>query len=80
MLEINKIKLKQKITIMCDKCIIALLIVIFLPFIILFEGSNRVFRFLADFNQNCSEFITDIGSVIYKKITDLILKIIRGEE
>lgn len=79
MLEINKIKLKQKITIMCDKCIIALLIVIFLPFIVLFEGSNRVFQFLADFNQNCSEFITDIGSLIYQKITDLIIKIV-GEE
>lgn len=75
-MENNNIKLKQKIAIMCDKCIIALLIVISLPFIVLFEGSNRVFQFLADFNQNCSEFITSIGSVIYHKIIDLIIKII----
>lgn len=78
MVENNK-KLKQGIAIICDKCIIALLVIISLPFILLFEGLNSVFQFLADFNQNCSEFITDIGSVIYQKITDLIIKII-GEE
>ena len=68
------IKKKIKIAIFFDKFIMASLVIISLPFILLFEGSNRVFQFLADFNQNCSEFITDIGSIIYHKLTDLIIK------
>lgn len=66
--------IKKKIAIFFDKFIIASLVIISLPFILLFEGSNRVFQFLADFNKNCSEFITGIGSIIYHKLTDLIIK------
>lgn len=78
MAEISKlyenVGIKKKIAIICDKSILVLLAIISLPFVVLFEGLNSVFQFLADFNQNCSEFITDIGSIIYHKFTNLIIK------
>lgn len=61
----------------CPNCgqSLVILMIITVPFVLVFEGSNRVFQFLADFNQKCSEVLTDnIVSGIYHFITDLIIK------
>ena len=66
---------KKKLAIILDKILIVILMIITVPFVLVFEGSNRVFQFLADFNQKCSEVLTDnIVSGIYHFITDLIIK------
>ena len=66
---------KKKLAIILDKILIVILMIITVPFVLVFEGSNRVFQFLADFNQKCSEILTNnIASGIYHLITDLIIK------
>ena len=66
---------KKKLAIILDKILIVILMIITVPFVLVFEGSNTVFQFLADFNQKCSEVLTDnIASGIYHFITDLIIK------
>ena len=66
---------KKKLAIILDKILIVILMIITVPFVLVFEGSNRVFQFLADLNQKCSEVLTDnITSGIYHFITDLIIK------
>ena len=71
----DKLTFKQKFAIILDKILIVILMIITVPFVLVFEGSNRVFQFLADFNQKCSEVLTDnIASGIYHFITDLIIK------
>lgn len=71
----DKLTFKQKLAIILDKILIAIIFIITIPFVLVFEGSNRVFQFLADFNQKCSEVLTDnIASGIYHFITDLIIK------
>lgn len=70
-----KLTFRQKLAIILDKILIAILFIITIPFVLVFEGSNRVFQFLADFNQKCSEILTNnIASGIYHFITDLIIK------
>lgn len=72
----NKLTFKQKLAIVLDKILIVILFIITIPFVLVFEGSNRIFQFLADFNQKCSEILTNsIASGIYHFITDLIIKI-----
>lgn len=71
----DKLTFKKKLAIILDKILIAILFIIIVPFVLVFEGSNRVFQFLADFNQKCSEVLTNnIASGIYHFITDLIIK------
>lgn len=71
----NKLTFKKKLAIILDKILIAIMSIITIPFILIFEGSNRVFQFLADFNQKCSDILTiEIASRIYYFITDLIIK------
>lgn len=71
----DKLTFRQKLAIILDKILIAILCIIIIPFVLVFEGSNRVFQFLADFNQKCSEILTNnIASGIYHFITDLIIK------
>lgn len=71
----KELKFRQKLAIILDKILIVILMIITVPFVLVFEGSNRVFQFLADFNQKCSEVLTDnIVSGIYHFITDLIIK------
>lgn len=71
----DKLTFKQKFAIILDKILIAILFIITVPFVVVFEGSNRIFQFLADFNQKCSDILTiDIASRIYHFIKDLIIK------
>lgn len=71
----KELKFRQKLAIKLDKITQIILFIICLPLLLIFEGSNRVFQFLADFNQKCSEVLTDnIASGIYHFITDLIIK------
>lgn len=71
----NKLTFKKKLAIILDKILIAIMSIITIPFILIFEGSNRIFQFLADFNQKCSDILTiEIASRIYYFITDLIIK------
>lgn len=66
---------KKKLAIILDKILIVILMIITVPFALVFEGSNRIFQFLADFNQKCSDVLTgNIASGIYHFITDLIIK------
>lgn len=77
----DKLTFKKKLAIILDKILIAILFIITVPFILIFEGSNRVFQFLADFNQKCSEILTDnIASGIYHFITDLIIKVVEDNQ
>lgn len=71
----NRLPLKKKLAIILDKILRIILFYCFSPFYLVFEGSNRIFQFLADFNQKCSEILTNnIASGIYHLITDLIIK------
>ena len=71
----KELKFRQKLVIRLDKITQIILFIICLPLLLIFEGSNRVFQFLADFNQKCSEVLIDnIVSGIYHFITDLIIK------
>lgn len=71
----DKLTFKKKLAIILDKILIAIMSIITVPFILIFEGSNRIFQFLADFNQKCSDILTiEIASRIYYFITDLIIK------
>ncbi len=75
------IERKRKLAIILDKILIAILLIITVPFVLVFEGSNRIFQFLADFNQKCSEILTDnIASGIYHFITDLIIKVVEDNQ
>ena len=75
----EELTFKQKFAIILDKILIVILFIITVPFILVFEGSNRIFQFLADFNQKCSEILTNnIASGIYHFITDLIIKFTEG--
>lgn len=72
----DKLTLKKKLAVILYKILIVILLIITVPFVLVFEGSNRIFQFLADFNQKCSEILTNnIASGIYHFITDLISKI-----
>ena len=72
----DKLTFKKKLAIILDKILIVTLFIITVPFVLVFEGSNRIFQFLADFNQECSEILTNnIASGIYHLIRDLIIKI-----
>lgn len=71
----DKLTFKKKLAIIFDKILVAIMLIITVPFVLIFDGSNRIFQFLADFNQRCSDILTiDIASRIYYFITDLIIK------
>lgn len=71
----DKLTFKKKLAIIFDKILVAIMFIITVPFVLIFDGSNRIFQFLADFNQKCSDILTiDIASRIYYFITDLIIK------
>ena len=71
----NKLTFKKKLAIILDKILVAIMFIITVPFVLIFDGSNRMFQFLADFNQKCSDILTiEIASRIYYFITDLIIK------
>lgn len=73
---INKLTNKQKIAIMLDKILIIIIYIIVLPFVSVFECSENLFQFLADFNRKCSDILVDvIAYKIYHSITNLIIKI-----
>lgn len=77
----EELTFRQKLAIIFDKILIAILFIIIIPFVLVFEGSNRVFQFLADFNQKCSEILTNnIASGIYHLIRDLIIKFAEGNQ
>lgn len=70
----NRSTFKKKLAIILDKILQIILFIVFLPFILVFEGSSRVFQFLADFNQKCSDILMDkIASYIYYFISGLII-------
>lgn len=72
----KELTFKKKLAIILDKILQVILFIICIPFVLVFEGSSRVFQFLADFNQKCSEILTDnIARGIYYFITDLIIKL-----
>lgn len=76
-----KLTFCQKLAIILDKILIVTLCIITIPFVLVFEGSNRIFQFLADFNQKCSEILTNnIASGIYHFITDLIIKFMEDNQ
>lgn len=71
----DKLTFKKKLAIILDKILVATMFIITVPFVLIFDGSNRIFQFLADFNQKCSDILTiDIASRIYYFMTDLIIK------
>lgn len=77
----KELKFRQKLAIILDKILIVILMIITVPFVLVFEGSNRAFQFLADLNQKCSEVLTDnIVSGIYHFITDLIIKFTEDDQ
>ena len=72
----KELTFKKKLAIILDKILQVILFIICIPFVLVFEGSSRVFQFFADFNQKCSEILTDnIAHGIYYFITDLIIKL-----
>ena len=71
----EELTFKKKIAIIIDKILLAILTIIFLPFVLFFDGSNRVFQFFADFTQKCSDILTiNMANRIYHFIRDLIIK------
>lgn len=73
---INNLTNKQKIAVMLDKILITIIYIIVLPFVLVFECSENLFQFLADFNRKCSDILVDvIAYKIYHSITNLIIKI-----
>lgn len=72
----EELTFKKKLAIILDKILRIILFYCFSPFYLVFEGSNRIFQFLADFNQKCSEILTNnIAIGIYYLIRDSIKKI-----
>lgn len=77
----EELTFKKKLAIILDKILSVSLVILCFPFILIFEGSNRIFHFLADFNQKCSEILTDnIASGIYHFIKDLIIRVLEDTE
>lgn len=71
----NRLPLKKKLATILDKILRIILFYCFSPFYLVFEGSNRIFQFLADFNQKCSEILTNnIAIGIYYLVRGLIIK------
>lgn len=48
----------EKVIDILDKIGFIFIIIIFIPFVLIFEGLNRIFDFLADGSQNISECIS----------------------
>ena len=72
----KELKFRQKLVIKLDKITQIILLIICLPLVLIFEGSNKVFQFLADFNQKSSDILVDvIAHKIYIFISNLLLKI-----
>lgn len=72
----KELRFRQKLVIKLDKIIQMILFIICLPLLLIFEGSNKVFQFLADLNQKCSDILVDvIAHKIYIFISNLLLKI-----
>ena len=72
----KELKFRQKLVIKFDKIIQIILSIICLPLLLIFEGSNKVFQFLADFNQKCSDILVDVvAHKIYIFFRNLLLKI-----
>lgn len=72
----KELRFRQKLAIKLDKIIQIILFIICLPLLLIFEGNNKVFQFLADFNQKCSDILVDvIAHKIYIFISNLLLKI-----
>ena len=72
----KKLKFRQKLAIKLDKLTQIILLIICLPLLLIFEGNNRAFQFLADLNQKCSDILVDVvAHKIYVFISNLLLKI-----
>lgn len=72
----KELKFRQKLVIKLDKITQIILFIICLPLLLVFEGSNKAFQFLADFNQKCSDILVDVvAHKIYVLISNLLLKI-----
>lgn len=72
----KELKFRQKLVIKLDKIIQIILVIICLPLLLIFEGNNKAFQFLADFNQKCSDILVDVvAHKIYVLISNLLLKI-----
>ena len=72
----DKLTFKKKLAIILDKILQVILFIIFIPFVLVFEWSNRIFQFLADFNQKSSDVLTGvIAHKIYIFIRNLLIKI-----
>lgn len=72
----KELKFRQKLVIKLDKITQIILFIICLPLLLIFEGSNKTFQFLADFNQKCSDILVDVvAHKIYVFISNLLLKI-----
>lgn len=72
----KELKFRQKLVIKLDKITQIILFIICLPLLLVFEGSNKTFQFLADFNQKCSDILVDVvAHKIYVFISNLLLKI-----
>jgi len=71
----KELRFRQKLVIKLDKITQIILFIICLPLVLIFEGNNRVFQFLADFNQKCSDILVDVvARKIYVFINNLLLK------
>lgn len=72
----KELKFRQRFAIKLDKAIQMILFIICLPLLLVFEGNNRAFQFLADLNQKCSDILVDIvAHKIYIFFRNLLLKI-----
>lgn len=72
----KELKFRQKLVIKLDKIIQIILVIFCLPLLLIFEGNNKAFQFLADFNQKCSDVLVDVvAHKIYIFISNLLFKI-----
>lgn len=72
----KELRFRQKLVIKLDKLTQIILLIICLPLLLIFEGNNRAFQFLADLNQKCSDILVDVVvHKIYVFISNLLLKI-----
>ncbi len=62
----------KKLIVIIDNIIIGIIIILTIPFVVIFESLNRIFQVLADVSQKSSELSIDIASEIYAIFEDIL--------
>lgn len=70
--------IKNKHIIILLKILQVILAIICTPFVLLFEGSSKIFYFLADLNQRCRDILVSTVSKTYNYMEDLVISFVNS--